>query len=84
VLAVGRRPHAHESEDGQALASLLALGLLAAVYLIYVCIGGVLLWPAAAVRLILAILLARACVSRRGIMDVRHSSVPQDLERNSQ
>ena len=63
-LALGCWPRAFEGEDRQALAPLIALSLLATVYLIYVGMGGVnvgvLLWPAAATHLILAILLARA------------------------
>jgi hypothetical protein len=63
-LALGCWPRASVGEDRQALAPLIALSLLAAVYLIYVgMLGanvGVLLWPAAATHLILAILLARA------------------------
>jgi hypothetical protein len=68
-LALGCWPRAFEGEDRQALAPLLALSLLATVYLIYVGMGGlnvgVLLWPAAGAHLILAILLARAWMSRR-------------------
>ena len=68
-LALGCWPRAFEGEDRQALAPLIALSLLATVYLIYVGIGGanvgVLLWPAAAAHLIVAILLARAWMSRR-------------------
>ena len=68
-LALGCWPRAFEGEDRQGLAPLLALSLLATVYLIYVGMGGVnvgvLLWPAAAAHLILAILLARAWMSRR-------------------
>ncbi len=68
-LALGCWPRAFEGEDRQALAPLIALSLLATVYLIYVGMGGVnvgvLLWPAAATHLILAILLARAWMSRR-------------------
>jgi hypothetical protein len=57
------------------LAALLALSLLATVYFIYVGMGGVnvgvLLWPAAATHLVLAILLARAWMSgRRPLTDV--------------
>jgi hypothetical protein len=63
-LAFGCWPRAFEGEDRQALAPLLALSVFATVYLIYVGIGGVnvgvLLWPAAAAHLLLAILLARA------------------------
>jgi hypothetical protein len=68
-LALGCWPRALESEDRQALLPLIALSLLATVYLIYVGMGGVnigvLLWPAAATHLILAILLGRAWMSRR-------------------
>jgi hypothetical protein len=67
-LALGCWPRASEGEDRRALSPLLALSLLAAVYLIFVGIGGVnvgvLLWPAAVGHLILAILLARAWMSR--------------------
>ena len=63
-LALGCWPRASVGEDRQALAPLIALSLLAAVYLINIgTVGanvGVLLWPAAATHLILAILLARA------------------------
>jgi len=68
-LALGCWPRAFEGEDRQTLAPLFALSLLATVFLIYVGVGGVnvgvLLWPAAATHLILAILLARAWMSRR-------------------
>jgi hypothetical protein len=68
-LALGCWPRAFEGEARQALAPLIALSLLATVYLVYVGMGGVnvgvLLWPAAAAHLILAILLARAWMSRR-------------------
>jgi len=68
-LALGCWPRAFEGEDRQALAPLFAVSLLATVFLIYVGIGGVnvgvLLWPAAAIHLILAILLARAWMSLR-------------------
>ena len=68
-LAIGCWPRAFEGEHRRALAPLIALSLLATVYLIYVGVGGVnvgvLLWPAAATHLILAILLARAWMSRR-------------------
>jgi hypothetical protein len=67
-LALGCWPRGG-SEDRQAVVPLLALSLLATVYLIYVGIGGVnvgaLLWPAAAAHLILAILLTRAWMRRR-------------------
>ncbi len=62
-------PRAFEGEDRQAFAPLLALSVFATVYLIYIGAGGVnvgvLLWPAAAAHLILAVLLARAWMSRR-------------------
>jgi len=68
-LALGCWPRAFEGEDRQTLAPLIALSVLATVYLIHVGLGGVnvgvLLWPAAAAHLILAILLARAWMSRR-------------------
>lgn len=68
-LALGYWPRAFEGEDRQPLAPLLALSLLATVFLIYVGMGsvnvGLLLWPAAAVHLILGILLARNWMSRR-------------------
>ena len=68
-LALGCWPRAFEGEDRQAIVPLLALSLLATAYLIYVGMGGVnvgaLLWPAAAAHFILAILLARAWMSRR-------------------
>jgi hypothetical protein len=69
-LALGCWPRAFKSEDRQqTLAPLFALSLLATVFLIYVGIRGVnvgvLLWPAAAAHLILAILLARGWMSRR-------------------
>lgn len=68
-LAFGCWPRAFEGEVRQVLAPLFAVSLLATVFLIYVGIGGVnvgvLLWPAAATHLILAILLARAWMSRR-------------------
>ena len=68
-LALGCWPRAFEGENRQTLVPLLALSLLAVVFLIYVGMGGVnvgvLLWPAAATHLILAILLARSWMSRR-------------------
>src|SRR5262249_40841457 len=57
-LALGCWPRAFEGEDRQALAPPLAPGLLAPVHLFSV-------WPAAGAHLILAILLARAWMSRR-------------------
>ena len=60
-LAVGCWPRTFEGETQQALALLVALNWLAAGFLIPVGMGGanvgVLLWPAAAVHLILAFLL---------------------------
>jgi hypothetical protein len=68
-LALGCWPRQFEGENRQALVPLLALSLFAVVFLIYVGMGGVnvgvLLWPAAAAHLILAILLARTWMSRR-------------------
>jgi hypothetical protein len=68
-LAAGCWPRDFEGGHRQALAPLLVLSLLAAVYLIFVGMGGVnvgvLLWPAAATHLILAVLLARAWMSWR-------------------
>ncbi len=68
-LALGCWPRAFEGEDRQAVVPLLALSVLATVFLIYVGMGGVnvgvLLWPAAAAHLILAVLLARAWMSPR-------------------
>ncbi len=69
-LAAGCWPRASEGDSPQALAPLLALSALAALYLLVVGIGGanvgVLLWPAFAAHAILAALLARVwLVSRR-------------------
>ncbi len=68
-FALGCWPRAFKGEDRQTLTPLLALSLLAAVFLIYVGIRGMnvgaLLWPAAAAHLILAILLARTWMRRR-------------------
>lgn len=68
-LAIGYWPRAYEGEDRHALPPLIALSLLAAVFLIYVGMGGVkvgvLLWPATATHLVLTILLMRAWMSRR-------------------
>lgn len=68
-LALGYWPRAYEGEDRHALRALIALSLLAAVFLIYVGMGGVkvgvLLWPATATHLVLTILLMRAWMSRR-------------------
>ena len=70
-LALGCWPRAFEGEDRQALTPLIALSLLATVFLLYVGMGGVnvgvLLWPAAATHLILAILLARGWMRRRAV-----------------
>ena len=52
-----------ETGSNSALRALLAFSLLAAVYLVYVGIGGkivgILLWPAAALHMALTIILAR-------------------------
>jgi hypothetical protein len=68
-LALGCWPRSLDGEDRQAIPPLLALSLLATIYLIYVGTRGVnvgvLLWPAAVAHLILAIMLARAWMSRR-------------------
>ena len=68
-LALGCWPHRPKDEDLQTLRPLLALSLLAAVFLIYVGIRGVnvgaLLWPAATVHLIFSVLLTRTWMSRR-------------------
>ena len=57
------------SEANSALPALLVFSLLAALYLVYVGIRGefvgVLLWPAAATHIVLAILLARAWIHKR-------------------
>lgn len=67
-LALGCWPRAFESENRQALVPLLALSLLAVVFLIYVGVGGVnvgvLLWPAAAAHFIIAVSLVGAWMSR--------------------
>jgi hypothetical protein len=67
-LALGCCLRAFQGENREAVAPLLALSLLAALYLTYVGAGGVnvgvLLWPAAATHLALAILLARIWISR--------------------
>ncbi len=69
-LALGCWPRAVESENRQALASLTALSLLVTIFLVYVGLArvnvGMLLWAAAATHFILAVLLARAWISRRG------------------
>ena len=68
-LALGCWPREGEGEDRRTLAPLIAVSLLATVYLIYVGMGGVnvgvLLWPAAATHLILAVLVVCAWMSRR-------------------
>ncbi len=69
-LAVGCWPGASERSSPQALASLVALSALAALYLLVVGVGGtnvgLLLWPAFAAHALLAVLLARVwMVSRR-------------------
>jgi len=67
-LSLGCWPRAFKGEGRQTLTPLLALSLLAAVFLIYVGIRvanvGPLLWPAAAIHLIIAIFLARTWVNR--------------------
>lgn len=69
-LAFGCWPRSFEGEHRQALAPLFALSLLATAFLIYVGIRGVnvgvLLWPAVAAHLILAIQLARSWLGLRG------------------
>jgi hypothetical protein len=66
-LAVGCWPRASERGSRQALAPLLALSVLASLYLLIVGVGGanagVLLWPAFAAHAILAGLLARVWIS---------------------
>ncbi len=69
-LAVGCWPGASERGSPRALAPLLALSVLAALYLLVIGVGGanvgLLLWPAFAAHALLAVLLARAwMVSRR-------------------
>jgi len=70
-LAAGCWPRNSEHQRPHALAPLLALSLLATVYLIVVGLSGatvgILLWPAAALHLILAILLVRQWASARGM-----------------
>jgi len=67
-LALACWPRAFDGQNRQVLVPLLALSLLAAVYLIYVGMGGVnvgvLLWPAAAAHLILGLLLVRTWMSK--------------------
>ena len=61
-LALGCWPRSSEGQRPQALAPLLALSLLAAGYLAYAGLSsamvGILLWPAAALHTLLAVLLA--------------------------
>ncbi len=68
-LAVGCWPRASEGVSPRALASLLALSALAALYLLVVGAGGanvgLLLWPAFAAHAILAGLLARVWLAGR-------------------
>ena len=65
-LAVGCFPRASSAPP---LAPLLALSLLAVIFLVFVGLQGatigVLLWPAAALHLILALLVARALMASR-------------------
>jgi hypothetical protein len=67
-LAAGCWPRAAGAE-AHALAPLLALSVLAALYLVVIGLAGttvgVLLWPAAAAHAVLAILLARAWMKAR-------------------
>ena len=74
-LALGCWPRAFEGENRRALVPLLALSLLATVFLIYVGMGGVnvgvLLWPAAAMHFIIAVLLGRAWMSQRAGGQIR-------------
>jgi hypothetical protein len=72
-LAFGSWPRSFADTDRRGLPPLLALSLLVTGFLIYVGMGGVnvgvLLWPAAATHLILAVLLARTWLGReRGRM----------------
>ena len=68
-LAAGCWPGASERGSPRALAPLLALSVLAALYLLVVGVGGanvgVLLWPAFAAHAILAGLLARVWMASR-------------------
>ena len=68
-LAAGCWPRGIEAGSSQALAALLALSVLAGAFLIITgLIGanvGALLWPAAALHLILAVLLTRAWMESR-------------------
>jgi hypothetical protein len=68
-LAVGCWPGPSERGSHRSLAPLLALSVLAALYLLVVGVGGanagVLLWPAFAAHAILAGLLARVWIANR-------------------
>jgi hypothetical protein len=68
-LAAGCWPRGSEAGSAQALAPLLALSVLATLYLVTIGLAGttvgVLLWPAAAAHAVLAILLARAWMKAR-------------------
>ena len=68
-LAAGCWPRASERDTPRALAPLLALSALAALYLLVVGVGGanvgLLLWPAFAAHAILAGLLARVWLAGR-------------------
>lgn len=68
-LAVGCWPSASERGSPRALAPLLALSVLAALYLLVVGVGGanvgLLLWPAFAAHALLAGLLARVWMASR-------------------
>ncbi len=68
-LATGCWPSASERGSPRALAPLLAVSVLAALYLLVVGAGGanvgLLLWPAFATHLILAVLLARVWMASR-------------------
>lgn len=69
-LAVGCWPREGESDRHRALVPLVALSWLAAVFLVITGLiganAGPLLWPAAVVHLILAVLLTWRCVSAPG------------------
>jgi hypothetical protein len=68
-LAAACWPRGTERDSTQALSPLLALSLLAAIYLLVVGVGranaGPLLWPAFATHALLAALLARAWMASR-------------------
>jgi hypothetical protein len=68
-LAAGCWPRGSEAGSPQALAPLLALSVLATLYLVALGLAGttvgVLLWPAAAAHAVLVILLARAWMKAR-------------------